>query len=61
VDRAKRWLLSAKAFSTEERSMQLNALADAGASRSERGSVREDIEGCSGSRWKLEPASKRQA
>jgi ankyrin repeat protein len=36
VDRAKRWLLSAKAFSTEERSMQLNALADAGASRSER-------------------------
>ena len=36
VDRAKRWLLSAKAFSTEERSMQLNALADVGASRSER-------------------------
>jgi ankyrin repeat protein len=36
VARAKRWLLSAKAFSTEERSMQLNALADAGASRSER-------------------------
>jgi ankyrin repeat protein len=36
VDRAKRWLLSAKAFSTEERSMQLNALADGGASQSER-------------------------
>jgi hypothetical protein len=36
VERAKRWLLSAKAFSAEERSMQLNALADAGASRSER-------------------------
>jgi hypothetical protein len=36
VARAKRWLLSAKAFSTEERSMQLNALADAGASQSER-------------------------
>ena len=36
VERAKRWLLSAKAFSTEERSMQLNALADAGASQSER-------------------------
>jgi hypothetical protein len=36
VGRAKRWLLLAKAFSTEERSMQLNALADAGASRSER-------------------------
>src|SRR2546425_931101 len=36
VDRARRWLLSAKAFSTEERSMQLNALADAGASQSER-------------------------
>ena len=36
VERAKRWLLSAKAFSTEERSMQLNALADAGASASER-------------------------
>jgi ankyrin repeat protein/prenyltransferase/squalene oxidase-like repeat protein len=36
VDRARRWLLSAKAFSTEERSMQLNALADAGASPSER-------------------------
>ena len=36
VDRAKRWLLSAKALSTEERSMQLNALADAGASQSER-------------------------
>jgi cytochrome c2 len=36
VQRAKRWLLSAKAFSMEERSMQLNALADAGASASER-------------------------
>ena len=36
VDRARRWLLSAKASSTEDRSMQLNALADAGASRSER-------------------------
>ncbi len=36
VERAKRWLLSAKAFSTEERSMQINALADAGASASER-------------------------
>jgi len=34
--RAKRWLLSAKAGSTEERSMQLNALADAGATSSER-------------------------
>ena len=34
--RAKRWLLSAQAGSTEERSMQLNALADAGASSSER-------------------------
>jgi ankyrin repeat protein len=36
VSRAKRWLLSAKAFSVEERSMQLNGLADAGASASER-------------------------
>jgi ankyrin repeat protein len=36
TSRAKRWLLSAKAYSTEERSMQLNALADAGASASER-------------------------
>src|SRR6266581_4285918 len=36
VERAKRWLLSAKPLSTEERSMQLNALADAGASASER-------------------------
>jgi ankyrin repeat protein len=36
VARAKRWLLSAKAYSQEERSMQLNALADAGASGSER-------------------------
>jgi ankyrin repeat protein len=36
VSRAKRWLLSAKPFSMEERSMQLNALADAGASASER-------------------------
>ncbi len=36
VERAKRWLLSAKAFSTEERSMQINALADASASASER-------------------------
>src|SRR5436190_4810751 len=36
VERAKRWLLSTKAYSTEERSMQLNALADAGASQSER-------------------------
>lgn len=34
--RARRWLLSAKADTTEERSMQLNALADAGASLSER-------------------------
>ncbi len=36
VSRAKRWLLSAKPFSLEERSMQLNGLADAGASASER-------------------------
>jgi len=36
VSRAKRWLLSAKVFSLEERSMQLNGLADAGASASER-------------------------
>src|SRR4029453_9637338 len=36
VERARRWLLSAKAFSAEERSMQLNALADARASTSER-------------------------
>jgi ankyrin repeat protein len=36
VARAKRWLLSARAYSQEERSMQLNALADAGASASER-------------------------
>jgi len=34
--RAKRWLLSAKPYSTEERSMQLNGLADAGASVAER-------------------------
>jgi ankyrin repeat protein len=34
--RAKRWLLTAKASSAEERSMQLNGLADAGASVSER-------------------------
>jgi ankyrin repeat protein len=34
--RAKRWLLLAKADSMEERSMQLNALADAGASPAER-------------------------
>jgi hypothetical protein len=33
---AKRWLLSAKAYSVEERSMQLNALADAGAGKTER-------------------------
>jgi Squalene-hopene cyclase C-terminal domain/Ankyrin repeat len=38
ASRAKRWLLSAKPFSLEERSMQLNALADAGASASERAS-----------------------
>jgi ankyrin repeat protein len=36
VARAKRWLLSGKASSQEERAMQLNALADAGASASER-------------------------
>jgi len=36
VSRARRWLLSAKVFSLEERSMQLNGLADAGASASER-------------------------
>jgi ankyrin repeat protein len=34
--RAKRWLRSATAFSGEERSMQLNGLADAGASAAER-------------------------
>ena len=34
--RAKRWLLSARAASLEERSMQLNALADAGADSAER-------------------------
>src|SRR6266550_1531716 len=34
--RAKRWLLSARAFSQEERSMQLNGLASAGASAAER-------------------------
>jgi ankyrin repeat protein len=34
--RAKRWLLSAKASTMEERSMQLMALADAGASASQR-------------------------
>jgi ankyrin repeat protein len=38
VARAKRWLLTAKVSSQEERSMQLNALADAGASASERAS-----------------------
>jgi len=36
IARAKRWLLSARASSQEERSMQLNALADAGASSAER-------------------------
>ncbi len=36
VSRAKKWLLSAKPYSNEERSMQLNALADAGASAAER-------------------------
>src|ERR1700691_4784546 len=36
IARAKRWLHSAQASSQEERSMQLNALADAGASASER-------------------------
>jgi len=35
IARAKRWLLAAKASSQEERSMQLNALADAGANASE--------------------------
>jgi len=37
--RAKRWLLAAKPYSNEERSMQLNALADAGASMPERASA----------------------
>ena len=36
LSRAKRWLLSAKPYSMEERAMQLNALADSGASASER-------------------------
>jgi ankyrin repeat protein len=36
VSRAKRWLLSGKPYSVEERSMQLSALADAGASSGER-------------------------
>jgi ankyrin repeat protein len=36
IARAKRWLLSVKPYSTEQRAMQLNGLADAGASASER-------------------------
>ena len=36
VARAKRWLLSARSYSVEERSMQLHGLADSGASASER-------------------------
>ena len=36
ASRAKRWLMSARPFSTEERAMQLNGLADAGASDAER-------------------------
>jgi ankyrin repeat protein len=36
INRAKRWLLSAKPYSLEERVMQLNALADARASAAER-------------------------
>jgi hypothetical protein len=36
IAHAKRWLLSVKPSSQEERSMQLNALADSGASASER-------------------------
>jgi len=35
--RAKKWLLSARAVSEEERAMQLNGLADAGATAAERG------------------------
>ena len=38
IARAKRWLLNAKPYSLEERVMQLNALADARASASERDS-----------------------
>ena len=36
IARAKRWLLATKPYSIEERSMQLNALADAAATLSER-------------------------
>jgi ankyrin repeat protein len=36
IARAKRWLLSAKPYSTEERSMQLNGLSDAGVIAAER-------------------------
>jgi ankyrin repeat protein len=36
IARARRWLLNAKPYSIEERSMQLNALADAAATLSER-------------------------
>jgi squalene-hopene/tetraprenyl-beta-curcumene cyclase len=36
ISRAKKWLLSAKAYSVEERSMQLNGLADAAATAGER-------------------------
>jgi ankyrin repeat protein len=36
VSRARQWLISAKAYSVEERAMQLNGLADSGASDSER-------------------------
>ena len=45
-------------ISTEEQSMQLNALADAGASLVRARAVREGIEGRSESRRKLEPASR---
>ena len=43
--RAKRWLLSAAPSSSEERSMQLNALADAGATSAERAPFVKALEG----------------
>jgi ankyrin repeat protein len=55
--RAKKWLLSAKALSEEERAMQLNGLADAGGTAAERAPFLQSLKGAQNQdgSWSLLP------